>query len=191
MTTATEPKRRTTRKKAEDAVANSVDSVAANEVAKKPARKKADPAAKAAAKPKPAAKTARTSAAPVASESAVPAGPTAAEIRALILASLDKDKAVDMVVIDLEGKSSLADCMVVASGTSSRQVAAMAEHLIEKLKAKGLTPRAEGLNRADWVLIDAYDVIVHLFRPEVREFYGLEKMWQAEIVEEGFSSSRR
>lgn len=191
MTTATEPKRRTTRKKAEDAVANSADSVAANDVAKKPARKKADPAAKAAAKPKTAAKTAKPVDVPAAPEAAVQSGLTAADIRELILTSLDKDKAVDTVVIDLEGKSSLADCMVVTSGTSSRQVAAMAEHLIEKLKAKGLTPRAEGLNRADWVLIDAYDVIVHLFRPEVREFYGLEKMWQAEIIEEGFSSTRR
>lgn len=188
MTTTTEPKRRTVAKKTKEAAA-STEAAVADDVVKKPARKKADPAAKAAAKPKAAPKKAKKADTPV--TPAVRSGPTAAEIRELILASLDKDKAVEMVVIDLEGKSSLADCMVVASGTSGRQVAAMAEHLIEKLKAKGITPRAEGMSRADWVLIDAIDVIVHLFRPEVREFYGLEKMWQAEIVEEGFSTTRR
>ena len=180
MTTATPTKRHTRKAPEAEQV---TEGVPANDQPKKPARKKA--VATAAKKPKAAAATPALEAAPVSN------GPSAEEIRSLIVTSLDKYKAQDIVVIDLEGKSSLADCMVVASGTSGRQVAAMAEHLVEKLKAKGVVPRAEGLSRADWVLIDAYDVIVHLFRPEVREFYGLEKMWQAEIAEEGFSSSRR
>lgn len=97
--------------------------------------------------------------------------------------SLDDDKAIDVVSIDLAGKSSISDDMVIASGTSSRQVVAMAEHLVEKLKAngvKGIT--VEGMNAGDWVLIDAGDIIVHLFRPEVREFYALEKMWGVEAA---------
>lgn len=179
MTTATPTKRRTRKAPEAEQV---TEGVPANDQPKKPARKKAVTSS---------AKKAKPEATPVADVVPVVDGPSAEEIRSLIVTSLDKDKAQDIVVIDLEGKSSLADCMVVASGTSGRQVAAMAEHLVEKLKAKGVVPRAEGLARADWVLIDAYDVIVHLFRPEVREFYGLEKMWQAEIAEEGFSSSRR
>jgi ribosome-associated protein len=92
--------------------------------------------------------------------------------------SLDADKAQNTVVIDLAGKTNLADHMIIASGTSARQVAAMAEHLRERLKAGGLTTvPAEGIEHCDWVLIDAGDVIVHLFRPEVRNFYNLEKMW--------------
>ena len=82
------------------------------------------------------------------------------------------------MVIDLDQKSSLADFMVIATGTSQRQVGAMAEHLMEKLKAAGLrTGHIEGKTRGDWVLIDAGDVIVHLFRPEIRALYNLEKMW--------------
>ncbi len=80
-------------------------------------------------------------------------------------------------MIDLRGKSSIADHMVVASGRSQRQVGAMAQHLLEKLKAKGLKVAAEGIQQGDWVLLDAGDIIVHLFRPEVRAFYALEKMW--------------
>ncbi len=97
----------------------------------------------------------------------------------LVLASLDDDKAEDVVVIDLCEKSSLADYMVIASGRSSRQVATMAEHLAERMKDSlgGKRPATEGMARADWVLVDGYDVIVHLFRPEVRDFYNLEKMW--------------
>lgn len=96
----------------------------------------------------------------------------------LILESLDDDQAVETVSIPLEGKSSIADFMVIASGRSSRQVASMATKLAEKVKAQtGRTPRVEGLPVADWVLIDAGDVIVHLFRPEVRSFYNLERMW--------------
>ena len=93
-------------------------------------------------------------------------------------ASLEDDKAEDTVVIDLTNKSNIADYMVIASGRSSRQVAAMAEHLRERLKAAGVADVSlEGAGRADWILIDGGDVIVHIFRPEVREFYQLEKMW--------------
>ena len=96
----------------------------------------------------------------------------------LVLASLDDDQAVDTVSIPLAGKSSIADHMVIASGRSTRQVASMASKLSEKIKAElGRSVRVEGLPVADWVLIDAGDVIVHLFRPEVRSFYNLERMW--------------
>ena len=96
----------------------------------------------------------------------------------LVLASLDDDQAVDTVSIPLAGKSSIADHMVVASGRSTRQVASMANKLAEKIKAEfGRSARIEGLPNADWVLIDAGDVIIHLFRPEVRTFYNLERMW--------------
>ncbi len=95
----------------------------------------------------------------------------------LVLQSLDDDQAQEVVSIPLEGKSSIADHMVVASGRSSRQVAAMAQKLVERIKLAGRSARIEGLPSADWVLIDAEDVIVHLFRPEVRSFYNLERMW--------------
>lgn len=99
-------------------------------------------------------------------------------LHALVLASLDDDQAVETVSIPLAGKSSIADYMVVASGKSTRQVASMAQKLGEKIKAEfGRSARIEGLPNADWVLIDAGDVIVHLFRPEVRSFYNLERMW--------------
>ena len=99
-------------------------------------------------------------------------------LHGLVLASLDDDQAVETVSIPLAGKSSIADYMVVASGRSTRQVASMASKLVEKIKAQtGRTPRVEGLVTADWVLIDAGDIIVHLFRPEVRSFYNLERMW--------------
>ncbi|MEP9399702.1 ribosome silencing factor [Mesorhizobium sp. KR2-14] len=102
-----------------------------------------------------------------------------------VLASLEDSKAENIVSIDLHGKSSLADHMVVASGRSHRHVAAVADHLIKALKDAGLgTPRIEGLAAADWVLIDSGDIIVHVFRPEVRDFYNLEKMWQAPGLEE-------
>ena len=92
--------------------------------------------------------------------------------------SLDNDKAKSVVVIDLAGKTEIADYMVIASGTSRRHIGAMADHLQERLKLSGLKGVSfEGLAQCDWVLIDAGDVIVHLFRPEVREFYHLEKMW--------------
>ncbi len=106
------------------------------------------------------------------------ATPDAEALHRLILGSLDDDQAVETVSIPLAGKSSIADYMVVASGRSTRQVASMAQKLAEKIKAeRGHNPRIEGLPTADWVLIDAGDVIVHLFRPEVRTFYNLERMW--------------
>ena len=103
----------------------------------------------------------------------------------IVLSSLDDSKAEDIVPIDIRRKSSLGDYMVVASGRSNRHVSAVADHLIKALKDAGLgTPRVEGLGNADWVLIDAGDIIVHVFRPEVREFYNIEKMWQAPDLEE-------
>ena len=96
----------------------------------------------------------------------------------VVLSSLDDDKAQDIISIPLAGKSSIADFMVIASGTSSRQLMAMADHLERNLKDQGTRPLgSEGTRSGDWILIDAGDVIVHLFRPEVREFYQLEKMW--------------
>lgn len=96
----------------------------------------------------------------------------------LVLEQLDDDQAQEVVTIDLEGKSSIADHMVIASGRSTRQVAAMAQKLAETVKQEGFGPvKLEGLPAADWVLIDAGDVVVHIFRPEVRSFYNLERMW--------------
>jgi ribosome-associated protein len=96
----------------------------------------------------------------------------------LTLQQLDDDQAQDVAVIDLAGKSSIADYMVIASGRSTRQVASMAQKLAEKIKQAGHGPvRLEGLPAADWVLLDAGDIVVHLFRPEVRSFYNLERMW--------------
>ena len=100
----------------------------------------------------------------------------------VVLETLDAQKASDVVAIDLKGKTSIGDHMVIATGRSSRQVIALTEALIQALKAKGLVGiKPEGVQQGDWVLIDAGDVIVHLFRPEVREFYSLEKMWEADF----------
>ncbi len=100
---------------------------------------------------------------------------------ARILKSLDDDKAADIVTIDLKGRSSLADALVIASGTSSRHVAAMAEHLAQRLKDAGYgTAKVEGLAQGDWVVLDAHDVIVHIFRPEVRDYYDLEGIWSVD-----------
>jgi ribosome-associated protein len=97
---------------------------------------------------------------------------------ALVLKQLDDDQAQDVVTIDLAGKSSIADHMVIASGRSTRQVASIAQKLAEEVKKQGFgSARIEGLPAADWVLIDAGDVVVHVFRPEVRSFYNLERMW--------------
>ncbi|MCR9127475.1 MAG: ribosome silencing factor [Rhodobacteraceae bacterium] len=97
----------------------------------------------------------------------------------MIVATLTDDKAEDLVQIDLRGKSSIGDFMVICSGRSTRQVSAMAQKLVDKLKSEqGRLSRVEGKDTGDWVLIDTGDVIVHVFRPEVREFYQLEKMWQ-------------
>lgn len=95
----------------------------------------------------------------------------------IVTAGLDDGKAEDVAVIDLEGKTSIANYMVVASGTSDRHVISLAQRIQEDLKKAGYKSASEGENKGDWVLIDAYDVIVHIFRPEVREFYNLEKMW--------------
>jgi ribosome-associated protein len=104
----------------------------------------------------------------------------AASYKDLVVNSLEDDKAQAISVIDLAGKSTLADYMVIASGTSARHLAAMSDHLVERLKAGGATKAlVDGKDQGDWVLIDAGDVIVHLFRPEVREFYNLEKLWNA------------
>ncbi len=101
-----------------------------------------------------------------------------AALHELVLATLDDDQAVEVVSIPLAGKTSIADHMVIASGRSTRQVASLAAKIAERAKAElGRAVRVEGLPAADWVLIDAQDVIVHLFRPEVRRFYNLEKMW--------------
>ena len=100
------------------------------------------------------------------------------ELLGVILTSLDSSKADEVVKIDLRGKSEMADWMVIASGRSSRQVAAIAEHLVDTLKQDhGRLAKIEGKDAGDWVLIDVGDAIVHVFRPEVREFYQLEKMW--------------
>ena len=102
-----------------------------------------------------------------------------------MLSSLEDDKAQDILTIPLEGKSTIADYMVIASGTSSRQLSAMADHLEKMLKAAGCRGlNAEGAGKGDWILIDAGDVIIHLFRPEVRDFYQLEKMWADAETEE-------
>ena len=94
------------------------------------------------------------------------------------LESLDNDKGIDIVSIDLIGRSSIADYMVVVSGNTVRQVTAMANNLIKKYKEMGLRlPSPEGMSNGDWVLIDAKDILIHIFRPEVRDFYSLEKMW--------------
>ena len=94
------------------------------------------------------------------------------------LESLANDKGIDIVSIDLIGRSSIADYMVVVSGNTVRQVTAMANNLIKKYKEKGLRlPSPEGMSNGDWVLIDAKDILIHIFRPEVRDFYSLEKMW--------------
>ena len=113
----------------------------------------------------------------------VPSAPTlqslsSEELLERIIASLTDDKAEDIVQIDLRGKSSMADYMVIASGRSTRQVSALSEKLVDRLKTvTGQRCKMEGKDAGDWVLIDAGDVIVHVFRPEVREFYQLEKMW--------------
>ena len=95
-----------------------------------------------------------------------------------IIATLEDAKAEDTALIDLKGKTALADAMIVTSGRSNRHVGAIADQVIEMLKQKGYgTPRVEGQPHCDWVLVDAGDVVLHIFRPEVRQFYNLEKMW--------------
>lgn len=103
---------------------------------------------------------------------------TSEQLLEAVMSSVDDDKAEEIVQIDLRGRSDVADYMVICSGRSSRQVASISEKLAERLKvAFGIQSRMEGKETGDWVLIDAGDVIVHVFRPEVRDFYQLEKMW--------------
>ncbi|CAO3373106.1 Ribosomal silencing factor RsfA [Azospirillum argentinense] len=119
-------------------------------------------------------------AAPVVRPAPVPV-PQPDELKALVETSLDDDQAEDVVVIDLAGKTSIADYMIVASGRNTRHIAAMAMKLADRMKQAGLRGvEVEGLNQCDWVLVDAGDVIIHLFRPEVRTFYNIEKMWGLE-----------
>ncbi len=104
--------------------------------------------------------------------------PEAGSLVQSVLASLDDTKAEDIVTIDLQGKTSIADLMIIATGRSNVHVGAMADHVLKAFKAAGAqTPRIEGLPHCDWVLVDGGDVIIHLFRPDVRQFYNLEKMW--------------
>ena len=113
---------------------------------------------------------------------AKPAADKTPDLLKIVETSLDDDKAEDIVAIDLRGKSTIADYMVIATGRNSRQLAAMASHLDEKLTKAGVKRVAvEGQGQGDWVLLDGGDVVVHLFRPEVRTFYALEKMWGAEM----------
>jgi len=115
---------------------------------------------------------------------------TTSELQVLIVNSLEDDKAEDIVQIDLKGKTSIADVMVIASGRSTRQVAAIADHLYGKIKHKtGDGCKLEGMEKADWVLLDAGNVIIHIFRPEVRSFYNLEKMWAADFTPEKMMAS--
>ena len=103
----------------------------------------------------------------------------------VVISSLEEFKAQDIVKIDLIGKTSMADSMLIASGTSSRQIRAIAENTVMAIKkSSNVNVNIEGLNQGDWVLIDAGDIIIHLFRPEVREFYNLEKMWQVDSTED-------
>ncbi len=114
----------------------------------------------------------------VPADAAAPEDPAVTGLHELILKSLDDDQAVEVTSIPLKGKTTIADHMVIASGRSTRQVASMANKIAQKIKQElGREVKIEGLPTADWVLLDAQDVIVHLFRPEVRSFYNLEKMW--------------
>lgn len=138
---------------------------------KKPAKKASAKAVK-----KPAKKPSKKSGLP--KKVAAPKSAPRSELLTRILASLDDDKAENIVTVNLEGRSALCDAAVIATGRSSRHVAAMAEHLGRRLKEAGYGTRPiTGATQGDWVLVDAGDVIVHLFRPEVRDYYDLEGMW--------------
>lgn len=122
----------------------------------------------------------RAPAAPKAAPAQRPArsGADVEALTQLVLTSLEDDKAEDIQAIDIHGKSSFADMLVVASGRSARHVSALADHLMRKLKDAGVKQvRVEGLPQADWVLVDSGDIVIHLFRPEVRAFYNIEKIW--------------
>jgi ribosome-associated protein len=125
-------------------------------------------------------KTGKASPKPAATASA-PSSPDPLELARLVAAQLDEDKAENILNIPLAGKSPMADAMIVASGRSARHVSALADKVARKLKEAGASKvRVEGLPNADWVLIDAGDLIVHIFRPEVREFYNLERIWSSD-----------
>ena len=144
-------------------------------------RKTTKPAKKPAAKKPSAKKSARKRAAPT--KKSAPKKPRAPETKLLsrILTSLDDDKAEQIATIDLEGRSSLCDTIVIANGRSSRHVSSIADHLARRLKEAGYgTCHMDGLAQGDWVLVDAGDVIVHVFRPEVRAYYDLEGMWSVD-----------
>jgi ribosome-associated protein len=116
------------------------------------------------------------------SQTAVGASPDVATVLSAIIESLDDSKAEEIVTIDIAERSSLADAMIIASGRSHRHVGAIADHLEKKLRDIGVKQlRIDGLPHCDWVLVDAGDAMVHLFRPEVRSFYNLEKMWEVEV----------
>lgn len=103
-------------------------------------------------------------------------------LKDFVVSALDNDKALDIETIDLKDKSALADYMVVASGTSTRQVIAMADKIKDRLSAYGYKSiKLEGVNEGNWVIVDAGDIVIHLFRPEVRDFYQIEKMWQVPV----------
>ena len=122
---------------------------------------------------------------PVRPETVSPLRPGPAETLNLVLAQLEDAKAEETITIDLQGKTALADHMVVTSGRSNRQVGAIADRVLKALSEAGVRgARVEGMPHCDWVLIDAGDVIVHVFRPEVRAFYNLEKMWSADLSPE-------
>lgn len=145
---------------------------AAVKAAKKPAKKSAKKA------PKKAPMKKRIPAKKTASKAVSPKTVPQSDLLKRILVSLDDDKAENIVTVNLEGRSALCDAAVIASGRSSRHVAAMAEHLGRRLKEAGYGTRpVTGATQGDWVLVDAGDVIVHLFRPEVRDYYDLEGMW--------------
>jgi ribosome-associated protein len=118
--------------------------------------------------------------------------PSIIDLQKLVIESLEDDKAEDITLIDLTGKTSIADSMVIASGRSTRQVAALADHLYRKLKnATGQVCKLEGMEKADWVLLDAGNIIIHIFRPEVRQFYNLEKMWAADFTPDAVLASSK
>jgi ribosome-associated protein len=157
----------------------------------KPAPKKMPAAEKSKPAPKkmPAAKKSKPAPGKKKAASAKTKSPSAS-LLTLVETLLDDGKAVDVVVIDLAGKSDMADFMVVASGGSGRQINALAERLIRGIKTAKLgTPGVEGLSQGDWVLLDAGDVIVHLFRPEIRAFYNLEKMWAVALPDDGHNTA--
>lgn len=149
---------------------------------KKAVAKTAAAPKKTAAPKKPAAK-----AAPVKKTAAKKSGGADHKMLAIIMEALSKEKADDVVTIDLAGKSAIADYMVIVSGASGRHVSAMADKLKQKLGAEGMRCRIEGKATGDWVIMDAGDVIVHLFRPEVRSFYNLEKLWMSDFSTVGYN----